>query len=107
MKVLLVGEGGREHALGWKIAAIYLVTGLCIALFSGLVIGRLNLEKQVEPWVYEMRMDRAALPESALTWTERMDYGLQAVKDIVLKVWPYVLAGILAAPSSTGMCPRA
>ena len=80
---------------GWKIAAIYASTGLVIAMASGWVIGRLGMEKHVEEWVYASSFggdDRGV--EQRLTWRERVRCGLDAVQEIVGKVWPYVLAGI-------------
>jgi uncharacterized protein len=78
---------------GWKVAALYVATGLIIAMVSGWVIGRLRLEKHVEPWVYEMQTDGGFETERQ-SWNDRLQYGLTAVKDIVGKVWPYVVVGI-------------
>ena len=47
---------------GWRIALLYMSTGLLIALFTGLVIGRLDMERQVEDWVYEIRMGQTSGP---------------------------------------------
>ncbi|MBL8026447.1 MAG: permease [Fibrobacteres bacterium] len=91
---------------GWKIALIYLFTGLSIALLSGIIIGKLNLEKHVEDWVYNIRMNSTSLPEVTLSWIDRIDYGRQAVKDIVLKVWPYIIAGILVGAAIHGFVPE-
>src|ERR1035437_6655938 len=71
---------------GWKVAAIYLSTGLAIAIVSGWVIGRLRMEKQVEDWVFQTQTG-AAGPEAEPDWPARMRMGLDAVKDIVGWVW--------------------
>jgi uncharacterized protein len=97
--VLLLG------LFGWKIAALYLGTGLSIALIAGTVIGKLRMEKHVEGWVYDMRMGAGALASQKLTWVDRIDLGWQAVKDIVLKVWPYIVAGILVGALIHGWVP--
>src|ERR1017187_6623788 len=75
---------------GWKVAAIYLGTGLLIAIISGWVIGRLHMEKHVEVWVYETKSGASA-EVAALNWPARIRLGLHAVKDIVGRVWIYVL----------------
>jgi hypothetical protein len=91
---------------GWKIALLYLVTGLSIALIAGIIIGKLGMERHVEQWVYELRMGTNTLPEATLDWNDRIVYGLQAVKDIVLKVWPYIVAGILVGAGIHGYVPE-
>lgn len=70
---------------GWKIALIYLTTGLVIAIIAGWVIGRLKMEKYVEPWVYQQRFAEASVDEE-LGWENRAELGTQAFKDIVGKV---------------------
>ena len=78
---------------GWRVAAIYLGTGLAIAIVSGWTIGRLHMERHVEAWVYQVNLGEAA-EEAQLDWAGRLRFGLQAVRDIVGKVWVYVLLGI-------------
>lgn len=90
---------------GWKIAALYMGTGLGIALIAGIVIGKLRMEKHVECWVYDMRMNGNGVVSRMLTWVDRIDQGWQAVKDIVIKVWPYIVAGILVGAAIHGWVP--
>ncbi len=90
---------------GWKVAALYMGTGLAIAIVAGWVIGRLHLERWVEGWVYETKTGAAA-EESTLTWADRARAGRDAVKDIVGKVWPYVLAGIAVGAGIHGYVPQ-
>jgi uncharacterized membrane protein YraQ (UPF0718 family) len=90
---------------GWKVAALYMGTGLAIAIAAGWVIGRLRLERWVEGWVYETKIGAAA-EESSLTWADRARAGRDAVKDIVGKVWPYVLAGIAVGAGIHGYVPQ-
>jgi uncharacterized membrane protein YraQ (UPF0718 family) len=78
---------------GWRVAAIYLGTGLAIAIVAGWTIGRLHMERHVEGWVYQVNLGEAAEDEQ-LNWPGRLRFGLQAVRDIVGKVWMYVLLGI-------------
>jgi hypothetical protein len=98
--VLLLG------LFGWRVALLYLGTGLGIAMLAGWIIGRLDLERQVEDWVYEMRM--AKTPETCRTmnWSDRLDYAGRAVKEIVGKVWPYIVAGIAVGAAIHGYVPE-
>ena len=71
---------------GWKVAAIYLGTGLLIALVAGWVIGRLHMERYVEEWVFATQTGPAS-EDTLLTWPKRIQYGWAAVGDIVGRVW--------------------
>ena len=89
---------------GWDVAALYLVTGLVIAIVAGWVIGRLKMERYVEDWVREIRMGDAGRGGARLG--RPRGYALQAVKDIVGKVWPYVLVGIAVGAVIHGYVPE-
>jgi uncharacterized protein len=78
---------------GWKVAALYTGTGLLIAMLSGWAIGKLHMERHVEPWVYDIQTD-ASVEDKRISWPDRIHSGLVAVREIVGKVWPYVLAGL-------------
>jgi uncharacterized protein len=90
---------------GWRIALLYMATGLFIAIASGLVIGRLNLERQVEDWVYEIRMGQVPDNLHTMTWMERIEYGFHQVREIVGRVWPYIIGGIGAGAAIHGFIP--
>lgn len=92
--------------LGWKVAALYLVTGLMIAIIAGWVIGRFKLEHWIEEWVQELRAGEAIVLEEKLTWADRIQYGKEAVRDIVGKVWLYVVAGISVGALIHGYVPE-
>ena len=92
---------------GWKIAAIYAGTGLAVAMASGWVIGRLGMERHVEEWVYAAPGGddgEGASPD--VSWRERVHFGLDAVRDIVGKVWPYVAVGIAVGAGIHGYVPE-
>lgn len=91
---------------GWKVAAIYIGTGLVIAILSGWIIGLLKLEKWVEPWVYQTHMGNAGLEAEKLTFAGRISLGFEAVKEIVGKVWLYVALGILVGAGAHGYVPK-
>ena len=91
---------------GWKVAALYLSTGLLIAMLAGWVIGRLKLEHWVEPWVYQVGASQGGLPEETMTWAARTQAGREAVREIVGRVWPYVVAGIAVGAGIHGYVPE-
>lgn len=92
--------------LGWKIAVLYLVTGLMVAIVAGWIIGRLDMENYIEDWVREMRSSADEVPDERHTWRERVQIGLVAVKDIVGKVWIYVVVGIGVGAAIHGYVPE-
>lgn len=92
--------------LGWKVAALYLVTGLLVAIVAGWTIGRLGMEKHIEDWVQEMRTDANDVTDEHLTWPDRLRLGGVAVRDIVGKVWIYVVAGIAVGAGIHGYVPE-
>jgi len=91
---------------GWKVAAIYVGTGLIIAITAGWVIGLLKLEKWVEPWVYQTHVGKSGLEEEKITITQRINLGYDAVKEIVGKVWIYVALGIAVGAGAHGYVPE-
>lgn len=91
---------------GWKVAAIYVGTGLAIAILAGWVIGLLKLEKWVESWVYQTHLGDNGMEEDKLTFHRRIALGYSAVKEIVGKVWVYVALGILVGAGAHGYVPE-
>ncbi len=91
---------------GWRVALIYTVTGLVIAILSGWVIGRLKMERHVEEWVYRMQVEHAVVAEERMTFSDRVTSGKASVREIVGKVWPYVLVGIAVGAGIHGYVPQ-
>jgi hypothetical protein len=101
-----VALGMLAALFGAKVALLYLVTGLVIAIVSGLVIGRLQLEHYVERWVREgPALAAAEGGVERMHWGDRVGAGWTAVKEIVGKVWPWVLAGIAVGALIHGFVP--
>jgi uncharacterized membrane protein YraQ (UPF0718 family) len=77
---------------GWKIALLYTATGVMLAFFGGIIIGKLRLEHLVEDYIYQIKMgeSEAIVP----TWKERLGYARDYTKDILRRVWLFVLIGI-------------
>lgn len=96
--VLLLGM------FGWKIAGIYVASGLAVAIAGGIIIGRLKLENQVEDYVYQIKLSDVELPD--LTWKDRSDYAFGYVKDILKKVWPYIVVAIAIGGAIHGYAPE-
>ena len=91
---------------GWKIALLYLALGLTVAIIAGWVIGRLRMEPYLEDWVRDMPRVHATAPGASLTLPERIDAGLTSVREIVGRVWPYILAGIAIGAGIHGWVPQ-
>jgi uncharacterized protein len=91
---------------GWKVAGLYLVLGLSIAIISGYVIGRLKLERYLEDWVLEIPKINATLETHQINFEMRINEGKQAVIDILKKVWLYIILGITVGAGIHGYVPQ-
>lgn len=93
--------------VGWKVAAIYLGFGLAIAIVAGWVIGRMRLEGWLQDWVREIRASGAvqAGPQS-LTWPQRCRMAWDSLREIVRKVWIWIVAGIALGAFIHGYVPE-
>jgi hypothetical protein len=91
---------------GWKVAGLYLGTGLLVAIISGWIIGRLKMEKYVEEWVYQTPVGPTTAAEGPTTWADRVMGGVDSVKDIVRRVWLYVILGIAVGAGIHGYVPE-
>ena len=92
--------------LGWKVAAIYAGTGLFIAIFAGWIIGRLKLEGGIEDWVTQTNGAAMSMEEEKLSFYDRVIYGWDAVKEIIGRVWVYVILGIAVGAGIHGFVPE-
>ncbi|MBM2815207.1 MAG: permease [Ignavibacteria bacterium] len=90
---------------GWKTALLYVSTGLLISIFSGWLIGKLKLEKWIEEWVYEVKAGKLLIEEEKFTLNYRIEAGYTAVKEIVSKVWIYIVIGIAVGAGIHGYVP--
>ena len=103
-----VGLGLLYGLVGWKIATIYLVFGFSIATVSGYVLGQMRLERYLQDWVRELNAGPVGEPpEEALTLVERLKIGVEQVREIVGKVWIWVLVGIGIGAVIHGYVPEA
>jgi len=89
---------------GWEIALLYVVSGLIVAIVAGIIIGRMNLEKELEPFVYERHVVNHK--EKKMDWKQRINFGLSESKSITLKVLPYLLLGIAIGGIIHGYAPQ-
>lgn len=91
---------------GWRIALLYLSLGLGVAIVAGWILGRMRLEQYLESWVRNMPRGIAAYDAEQVAFVDRMAAGAQAVRDIVGKVWPYVMVGIGVGAMIHGFVPQ-
>ncbi len=93
---------------GWQIALLYMGTGLLIAIVAGLIIGRIpNVERGVEDFVWQMPVGSStATPGAKMSWGERFTIAWEGTREIVGKVWPYVVVGIAIGALIHGYVPE-
>lgn len=91
---------------GWKVALIYVLTGLVIAITAGWVIGKLKLEHWVQDWVYATKLGNEDIEDEKIGLSDRIRFGYEAVKEIVGKVWMYVAIGIAVGAAAHGYVPE-
>lgn len=91
---------------GWETALLYASTGLLIAMISGFVIGKLKLDRYIEPWVFEIKSQEISQSDIKISFGERIMSGMTAVKDIVSKVWLFILLGIAVGSGIHGYVPE-
>ncbi|HEX5360460.1 MAG TPA: permease [Fluviicoccus sp.] len=88
----------------WPIAIAYVSTGVVLAVIGGTIIGRLKLESQVESFVFHSPV--VDIPQDELTRRDRLRYSLDQVRDIVRRVWPYILIGVGIGSLIHNVIPR-
>ena len=91
---------------GWKVAGLYILSGLVIAILAGSILGRLRLERYVEEFVWQVHSQGHAASEKP-TWPQRVERAWGSVKEIVGKVWPYVVVAIAIGAAIHGYVPQA
>jgi len=97
--VLLIG------LFGWKVAVIYVLTGLFIAIMAGFIIEKLKLKKYVAEWVYNTHAKHSASLEDKPSVSDRISTGINTVKEIVGKIWIYIIIGIAVGAGAHGFVP--
>jgi uncharacterized membrane protein YraQ (UPF0718 family) len=91
--------------VGWQIALTYLAFGLAVAIAAGWVIGRLRLEGWLEEWVRNVRGGVADIAPTEVTVIDRITAGLDAMREIIGKVWIWIILGIAAGAFIHGYVP--
>jgi uncharacterized protein len=98
--VLLLGMFGA------RIAALYLVSGLVVAIVAGVIIGRLHLEGEVAAFVYQVKSKKAGQVNTKLTWSDRFQEAFDKTREIVGKIWLFVVIGIAIGAFLHGFVPE-
>jgi uncharacterized membrane protein YraQ (UPF0718 family) len=89
---------------GWKIALIYIGSGLLVAIVAGIVIGKLKMEKYVQDYVWEMQVGNAEIVEQ--TFRQKLDYAREYTLSLLKKIWPYVVVGVGLGAFIHGFVPQ-
>ena len=77
---------------GWKIALIYVGSGLMVAIFAGILIGKLKMEKYVQDYVWEMQVGKVEIMQQ--TFRQKLSYACDYTQELLKKIWPYVVVGV-------------
>ena len=86
---------------------MYVTFGLLVAIGAGYVLGRMRLERWVEPFVFETKLNGEVIePSTDMPWNDRFALGRQEVKTIITKIWPYLLIGIAIGAAIHGWAPE-
>ena len=93
---------------GWKVASLYLGLGLAIAIFAGLVIGKLGMEDHLQDWVRDMQNSQPGgeVESANMSWSQRIESGFEHVREIVGKVWIYIVVGVALGAAIHGYVPE-
>lgn len=91
--------------MGWKVAALYVIAGLTVGILGGLLIEALKLEKWVEDYVWQIRMGKVAAPKVDTSLTARLAFARAEVKEIVGRIWTFVLLGVAVGALLHGFVP--
>ncbi|MDU0460795.1 MAG: permease [Geobacteraceae bacterium] len=89
---------------GWKIALIYIGSGLLVAVIAGIVIGKLKMERYVQDYVWEMQVGNAEIVEQS--FRDKLDYARGYTLDLLKKIWPYVVVGVGIGAFIHGYVPQ-
>jgi uncharacterized membrane protein YraQ (UPF0718 family) len=89
---------------GWRIALIYIGSGLLVAIVAGIIIGRLKMERYVQDYVWEMQVGSAEIAEQS--WAERFEYARDYTLDLLKKIWIYVVVGVGIGAFIHGYVPQ-
>jgi uncharacterized membrane protein YraQ (UPF0718 family) len=98
--VLLVG------ILGWELAALYVVSGVLVAWFGGIAMQAFRPERWVESYVWKIRMGESSLPAPETGFRTRHRYAAGQVREIVGRIWYWVLIGIGVGALFHGFVPE-
>jgi uncharacterized membrane protein YraQ (UPF0718 family) len=88
---------------GWKIALLYTGTGVGLAILSGIVIGKLKMEKYVQDYVWEIKAGTAEIVQT--TFREKLVYARDYTAELLKRIWPYVIIGIALGGIVHGYIP--
>ena len=88
---------------GWKIALIYTGTGVVLAIISGIIIGKLKMEKYVQDYVWEIKAGAGEIVETS--FREKLIYARDYTSELLKRIWPYVAIGIALGGIVHGFIP--
>jgi len=92
---------------GWRIAVIYIISGVIVAIIGGMILGRLKLEHLVEEYVYQITASQygCGTDNPKMLWKDRIDQAIAYTKQIFTKVWLWVVIGVAVGSGMHGYAP--
>lgn len=91
-------------SFGWKIAVLYVATGVLVGIGGGVLIRVLKMENEVEEYVYKMKTGKGIIEK--LNQRERLEYSISHVSEIVKKIWIFLIIGIGIGAFIHGWAPE-
>ncbi|MHB0985937.1 MAG: permease [Sulfuricella sp.] len=92
--------------IGWKMTVIYVATGLTVALIGGFVLERFRPERWVEEYVWKIHMGQVQSVEEGRSLKARHEYAMGQVREIVGRIWKFVLIGVGVGSIMHGYVPK-
>ena len=101
-----IAVGLLVSMFGWRVAGLYVLAGLTVAVVAGWTLGRLGVQRWVEPFVFETRLRGDVVEDTtALSFADRLAMGREEVVTILRRIWPYLLVGIGLGAVILGWAP--
>lgn len=97
--VLLIG------ILGWELALLYVAAGVVVAWIGGMAMEWFRTERWVEDYVWKIQMGEAQPPAADRSWRGRHRFAVAEVKEIIRRIWKWVVIGIAVGAAFHGFVP--
>lgn len=94
------------EAIGWTFTLAYVGTGMVTGIIGGAIIDFLKIERWVEPFVFQIDVPKDSIEETKQTPKQRLNHAWGETKDILKRVWLYVILGVSIGAAIHGFVPQ-